>query len=544
MKYIILSCVLLLNALLFTQDCLGQAGSSQTAFLWGTESQPMLVTGDSGLADDLNGFMDIINQHLKTKYVKVRLRLPMDMDADFQPRFCVQRGATYSAASSACSQGGVVAYDLDKAAKIFKENGWSMIPMFSHAGSPGNNPTIDDAHIDRYGDFVEWFVDRYKEDADIRYIELVNAPEFTWRGTAEQLLSLNNKTYERLKQKHPELKIGTPGFEYFFDSVESQRGINHQVFRDYFLEHDAKFDFWAFHGYPARGSGMRDFYPPNKTAQKDKYAGIFGIAELRKKMDQLGWNDRGIIDAEHTGILPAGSFDKEADRQNAVYMVQEMLLKRTLKVDGKNVLDGIIALKVVPRCELAGPMMGGGGPSSSSEGGMMGPGGPSSSSGGRMMGPGGPIGGRNKMRPIGPPRQRPQQQEQGSKWGGECAWGSLYSNGSVSLTAKAVGKLMTLLSEYEHVAHVSGRFDNENEVWMEKFASKNKELYICFKPFKYRSGSGLVFDSSPSAYSFELNYTPSTIEEADIQGNVKSLSVKSKLSLQVDNSPKYIFVTK
>jgi hypothetical protein len=68
-------------------------------------------------------------------------------------------------------------------------------------------PSISETDIDRYVKFTSWFVEKYKEDMSIKYVEQVNNPERYWRGTDKQLLDQSIKVYDKLKTKYPDLMV-------------------------------------------------------------------------------------------------------------------------------------------------------------------------------------------------------------------------------------------------------------------------------------------------------------------------------------------------
>lgn len=429
-------------------------------FLWGTEVYP----------GQLENVKNILTDTLKTKNLKMRLN----------SNFFSKDGKEFSSRGCMPSLSNCHAkFDLDEVAKIFKENGWSMRPMFSHNPSDYN---ITDSDIDNFVNFVDWFVSKYKNDVNIKYIELINAPIAWWKGTDAQLLELTNKVYDRIKSKYPDIMVGTPGFEYHCDPAD-EKSVK---LVEYFLDKNngAKFDYWAFHGYPMIDfddfiSGKLFFHPPTKKAIKNKYAGVYGILEIRKKMDANGWQNRKIIDTEHIGVLPAGpSFTKDADKLEAAYLVQELLLKRILSANNKIVLSGITPMKMAPRGEK-----------------------------------------------------------------GEFLFGSLNSDGSISENVKAVALLWSKLNEYNYSTHISGEFDNENQAWVEKFKSGDKkELYIFFKPFEYKQNTPLGFDNKTINYTLNLSKQPSSVKLTLIDGTTQSITPAQSIVLKAENSPKFLEV--
>lgn len=438
-----------------SQQSFGDNSIDADGIIWGTEV----------LGKYIENVKNVVNNTLKTKYVKIRSTdiIHTKDGKTFTPDGCLL-------SLSNC----VEKVYLDSVVKSFKDNNWSMIPMLSHDSGDTN---ITSSDIDNYVNFVDWFVSRYKMDANIKYVELYNAPFMDWKGTKEQLLELNNKTYERIKSKFPDIIMGTPGFEYMFDNSSSANEIQ-QI--EYFLDkaNGAKFDFWAFHGYPLTAIGFKGIAPPTKTATNNKYGGISGILEIRKKLDANGWQSRLIIDTEHIGIAANQSFSSRVDNLDAAYMPQQLLLKRTLKNGGKFILSGIVNLKIYPRGSI-----------------------------------------------------------------GEIAWGSLNSDNSLTKTVKSVSILLSKLNQYNYSSHISGEFDNENQAWIEKFTQDaNKELYIFFKPFKYKSGQSISLDNEILNYTLNLTKTPSKITLTDIDGKISNPSSSNAIILKAVNAPQYLEV--
>ena len=100
-------------------------------FIWGTEGHGTLISSYANIPEANQNIINIIKNELKVKYVKIRIRLPLD--GEFTPDLCIQHGVTYSGSDAVCSQSGTLQFNLDETVKVFKENNWSMFPMFSHA---------------------------------------------------------------------------------------------------------------------------------------------------------------------------------------------------------------------------------------------------------------------------------------------------------------------------------------------------------------------------------------------------------------------------
>ncbi|MDY6973095.1 MAG: hypothetical protein SV775_12295 [Thermodesulfobacteriota bacterium] len=450
--------MVILAMILTARAAFGDHANSRDAdgFLWGTEAA-VLISDFSNISHAVELNISAVNDTLRTKYVK--LRVSQMKDSGFSP-FGLDISGTF--------------FDLDETAKLFRSNGWSMVPMLSrHFGSQ-----ITSKDIDSYVDFVDWFISRYKDDANIEYVELQNAPFVSWSGTEAQLLELCNKTYHRIKGGYPDIQVGTPGFEYFRDlpnyaNLPAVRQI------EYFLDsaNGANFDFWAFHGY--KTLGPKGEYPPTKSSVHNFYAGIPGISEIQRRLNENGWQDRLILDTEYVYLGKEIAFTEESDRVSAAYMVQDLLLKKTqtLESSGVPVLSGALPLKIRPRGEQH-----------------------------------------------------------------EDAWGSLHSDGSMTLTVKAVGLLWSKLNEYKYSSHISGAFDDEDQVWVEEFSSGNKNLYIFFKPFEYHEGEVLELDSQTQEYDLALGTKPSSAVLTLITGETSNIAPRQNLSLKAENLPKFLEV--
>jgi len=442
-------------------------------FLWGTEGNVNTADADN-LPTTAAAARDAINKTLRTKYVKFRISIAFFTTTD--------GGITYSSTYCLPNAGQCsVSYNMDEVAKLYQENGWSMVPMLRI----DETQTITTALIDNYVNFVEWFLGRYKTTASIEIIELVNSPgALSWLGTNAQLVELTNKTYDRVKSRYPDVSVGTPGFEYWLDSTTDPAGLPFTSNIAYFLDKNngAKFDFWAFHGYalrPISGSQVLPPYPPTKSPIINVYGGIPGILNIRAAMDANGWQNRKIIDMEHDNITATGQpITTTSDALDAAYVVQELILKRTLTTAGTRVLSGALPLKMAPRGTI-----------------------------------------------------------------GEAGISSLNADGSVTLHVKAMALLWSKLKAYHYVGHVSGAFDDETQVWVECFVSDKKELYIFFKPFTYVSGQNIYLDGQTMDYRLSLSAAPSSAIITEVTGSTTMVTPAMTMTLPAENTPKFLEVT-
>jgi hypothetical protein len=438
-------------------------GLDADGFLWGTEVYPSYIESVA---------MRTLANTLPMRYLKVRI---------METSFSTEDGKTFLPAVCLPSPANcVVKYDMDAVARTFRENGWSMIPMISH----DHVKPVTSEDIVSYVNFVDWFVSRYKNDADIRYLELINAPVMWWKGSTAQLAELQNKVYERIKGKYPDIMVGTPGFEYWVDIAQQDKSIQEIT---YFLDkrNYVKFDFWAFHGYPGIDyhslvvNKTAAFYPPTKTGLENKYLGPAGILEIRKILDSNGWTDRPMIDTEHTNIMSRATpfVSDEEDILDAAYTVQELLIKRTLLLNGQRALRGIFLLKIGPR-------------------------------------------GRE-----------------------EFSFASMKPDGSETRTVRAVGLLLSQLKGFHYSSHISGEFDKENQVWVERFRSGARELFVYFKPFLFQKGRSVALDGQTVHYALSLRQKPVSIVLTDESGNTKRAAPSQSIVLDAVNAPRFIVVT-
>lgn len=436
-----------------TTRVLAKNSTDADGFLWGTEA---------GLSDE-SEFSEAINDFLQTKFVKVRLSVQKGRDGKFSPVLCLPSRVV-------CLR----EIDWDENVQTAKENGWSLMPMIS-MGADANEDGISESDIADYVDFTEWFIDRYGKDADIRYLELVNYPgqKQNWNGTDEQLVDLQNRVYERIKEKYPDIQVGTPGFEYWHDESGEGAAVS-QI--EFFLDkkNGAKFDFWAVHNYPTRTK--TETYPPTKNPLRNRYAGINGLAKIRQIMDANGWQERRIMNTEFVINQPGVPVKKELLEYEAAFTLQQLILEKTLKLEGKNVLAGSWPLKIRKRSEML-----------------------------------------------------------------EGAFGSLNGDGSVSDIVRSAAVLWSKLDGYKHVSRLSGVFDDEDQVWVEKFRSEEgKELLVFFKPFNFEKVQAKKVDGETVEKIIDLGRKPKSAKLIFSDGKEQIISPEQSIILKAVNIPKYL----
>jgi len=440
----------------------GDCSLDADGFLWGTEAYMTMMESPNGQKE-----IDAINNTLKVKNIKVRLYA-----SEKNPTNMICLGPN-------CEK----KYDLDAFAKIFKENNWSMRPMFSPEETGPEGPAITDSDINDYVNYIDWFVSRYKNDANIKYIELINTPitllgdnpKIVGKITLKQLLDVQNKVFDRIKNKYPDIMIGTHGFEYMFAGDEVKQMV------EYFLDknNDAKFDYWAFHGYAA--------YPsPVQVPTKNKYSGVSGILEIRKQLDANGWQDRFIVDTEN--VPSAGPIlSNEQDRIDAAKTLQELVIKRTLKYNNKFVLSGITPLKIIHR-GVGGEMQWG------------------------------------SLKPDSSPTKTLKATS--------LLWSKLNAYKHISHISGEFGKMDEVWME--KFQSVSGNkelyiFFRPLPAFETPAPSNDKIL-------------APLLDKQALSYNLKLNQMPKSVALTDINGNVKSLTPNQTIALEAINSAKYLEV--
>ncbi len=424
------------------------------SFLFGVESLSAKLDTAPSSAEN-QAALAVVERELRATYVKIRLTA--------QP--------TEPFTSRSCQPD---CFDLDATVWLFKEKGWSMVPMISAPAGPG----VTSVDVGRYVRFVEWFLTRYRDDAKVEYLELVNNPAGPgWRGTDDDLLAIQNGVYERVHAGFPGVKVGTHGVEMFADSTGPEAARQLQIL-ELLLDgaRGARFDFLAFHGYKPLGDDGP--YPPTRSTLHNRFAPIEGILELRKRLDANGWGDRGLLDTESTYMSPLETLSSWGET-SAALMAQSLVRKRALLSNGKPALLGALPLKVSPRCEPAG--------------------------------------------------------------NGECGWADLAPDGAPTPAVRAVIAVQRALADASPSGHVSGTLDVDREAWVERFVRPGgREVYVAFQPFA--STGRPTLDGATLSYTLDLGAPPRAITVTESDGAPRALPSAARVPLVVGYAPTFVEV--
>ena len=122
-----------------------------------------------------------------------------------------------------------------------------------------------DTNTQRYADFVIDFLDEFN-DENIKYIELQNEPMASnhFTGTSIDLANSTTAAYNEVKNKYPEIIVGSPGFLISAVNDEENNSINEYM--DEYLGANPKFDVFMLHNYPKSGT-----YIQESSSSDDKY---------------------------------------------------------------------------------------------------------------------------------------------------------------------------------------------------------------------------------------------------------------------------------
>lgn len=466
----------------------------------GTET---ITLWESYTEKEIQEAVNVINNILKTKDVKIRIEqfgMAKDENGNFLPYTCFFNQAI---GQYDCSK----KKSIDKAVEIFKENGWNMYPIFSQMNK-GKFIPINDEIINDYVNWIEWFLDRYSDEINIVRIEPGNNPAKNWGNfknranneldefeTFTKLAEQQNLVYDRLKFKYPDLIITSPGFEFHSDKPEVAEGNWAINMLKFFLDssNGAKYDALAIHGFPPV---IDDTNPhpgdcinklcrgiPTRIPIYNKYAGVYGVREIRKTLDKEGWEDREIYHTENWFHLPKDSSNVEQDKIIAAFYVQDFLLRKTLQYNGKPVLSEINSM-LVTRAR----------PHSSIEGSLL------------------PDGGTTyHLESLAFLWEKLREYNYDSKLSGD----------------------FSLVEDFA-----------DQEVWVEKFknTSLNKELYVFFKPFNDEAPH--ILDGEIKKYILELDTMPLGINLYNIHGDlIETIIPRQTITLKAENSPKYLEVS-
>jgi len=452
----------------------------------GTET---LAVWDGSSQEEIDEAVDVINNVLKTKNVKWRVEqflMERDESGNFLPYRCMRF-------ADECS----VKSDMDEVVELFKENGWNLYPIFSQMNNKENPRTLNDEYINDYANWIKWFLDRYYNEVNIVYIEPGNNPSKNWGPfahewedfegmdeTYELLVKQQNLVYERIKSKYPDLIITSPGFEFHYDasSVEGDWAVG---MLEYFLDSSsgAKYDGLAIHG-----------FPPIVEKETDCPGGC------------LGGFCRGIPTRiptynQYTGVYGTRELRKKLDEEGwadrEIYHTENWL---HIPENGPNTeQDKLIAAFYVQDFLLRKTLQ----------------------HNGKAV-----LSGINSMLI--------------SRISGGDIEGSLLLDGSVTFHVESIAFLWEKLREYNYDSRKSGKFGS-GEVWVEKFKTGNKELYVFFKPFKCETPHS--FDGETVDFELSLDKMPSNATLYDIHGDqIGKIELGQTITLEAENSPQYLEV--
>jgi hypothetical protein len=194
--------------------------------------------------------------------------------------------------------GGGKGVDYDSIAQLSQKYGISVIPTFE-AGMQPLGLQKDSA---RWARFVYTFINRYKNSMNIQYTEFRNEPnnnndgsgststlQGDWQGTAEELVTVDNAAYEKVKASYPDIMIGSAGF---ITGSRIQIQLYTQKFYERYFNAKPKFDFFALHDYPKNYSYVQGTRPGDLVSQ-------YHIFEsYRKLLDSCGYADKPILVTE------------------------------------------------------------------------------------------------------------------------------------------------------------------------------------------------------------------------------------------------------
>jgi hypothetical protein len=199
---------------------------------------------------------------------------------------------------------------------------------------------------EKFAEFVYLFISRYKNKMNIQYIEFHNEPSEgnnlnrtgnMFKGTAEQLVAVNNATYKKIKSEYPDILVGSSGF-CTGSSLEAEK-YTIPFLKRYFSAHP-EFDFFALHDYPkelsrTQGVQIGDFISTYHTF--DTY---------RRFLSDFGYSDKPIFITEGFDDKPMRMNGRIAwnwaDEEEASILMLESFIHALSNAEKNNVIGKIL----------------------------------------------------------------------------------------------------------------------------------------------------------------------------------------------------------
>ena len=179
--------------------------------------------------------------------------------------------------------------------ELSNEYGISVLPAFyKHDGEW-------DTYVQKYADFIIDFLDEFN-DENIKYIELQNEPMASnhFRGTPIDLANSTIAVYEEVKNKYPEIIVGSPGFLISAVNDEDNDSINEYM--DECLSANPKFDIFMLHHYPKSGAYLQG---TSSSDYKYNFLSEYNIFNTcRTLLDDYGYENIPILVTEGHFDMP------------------------------------------------------------------------------------------------------------------------------------------------------------------------------------------------------------------------------------------------
>lgn len=197
----------------------------------------------------------------------------------------------------------------DKIAESAKKYELSIIPFFGQQPTPswaqkkpsqktpdckkgGTFITKDPVY---YADYIYEYVQRYKDDMSIKYIELENEPnaECLWSDTGEYLAEVDNAVYEKVKSNYLDINVCSASFHQPLGlggaDLKEENEYTETFLKDY-LGNLKKIDCFSLHDYGYTGFTQTNNY---------KYSSQYDLEKsYREILDSYNMKDVPIIFTE------------------------------------------------------------------------------------------------------------------------------------------------------------------------------------------------------------------------------------------------------